>query len=319
MLAALEYAGYEVDHCWHKDAGHDDGHGPAIFPDAIRWLWKDYPAPIRAGVNSRQPVMRILIPGEGWKPAGAASGALAAGPDGGILFAGGTGRGIFRIGADGGVSEVASGVDGVTDLSAGADGCVEACQPGQDRIISLDAAGRMTVAVSGIAAWSQCAAPGGGRYVAEPSGGAVWLIGADGSRRVVAREVPEPRCVRLTHDGSGLIVTDGRGRTAHLFATRRDGGLEAPSPFFLLHLPGESAECGAAQVAPFNEAWTCFATALGLQLCTAQGSTFGIIPPPGPGPVTGVAFGGPDRCDLHVACGGKLYRRKINPAADVWC
>ena len=147
----------------------------------------------------------------------------------------------------------------------------------------------------------------------------MWLVGADGGRRVVAREVPEPRCVRLTHDRSGLIVTDGRGRTARLFAVRPGGTLDAGSPFFLLHLPGESAECGAAQVAPFNEAWTCFATTLGLQVATAYGSTCAIIPPPGPGPVTGVAFGGPDRCDLHVACGGRLYRRRIRPAADVWC
>ena len=37
-----------------------------IFPDAMRWLWKDWPEPVKAGAGSPQ-LQEILIPGEGWK------------------------------------------------------------------------------------------------------------------------------------------------------------------------------------------------------------------------------------------------------------
>ena len=45
MNRALQWAGYEVEHVWGKDA-HNHNHGAAIFPQAMRWLWKDYPQPV---------------------------------------------------------------------------------------------------------------------------------------------------------------------------------------------------------------------------------------------------------------------------------
>ena len=42
MAAALKFAGYD-----HKfefgDGGHSGKHGGAIFPDTLRWLWRDWP------------------------------------------------------------------------------------------------------------------------------------------------------------------------------------------------------------------------------------------------------------------------------------
>src|SRR5262249_30396641 len=66
MLSALQFAGYDVSHVW-GDGGHNAKHAIAIFPDALRWLWRDYPTPITANPEhkSRQPVMQLVIPGEG--------------------------------------------------------------------------------------------------------------------------------------------------------------------------------------------------------------------------------------------------------------
>src|SRR5262245_48380201 len=68
MLSAFEFAGYDVNHVW-GDGGHNGKHATAIFPDAMRWLWRDYPKPIVANAanNSHQPIMEILIPGEDWQ------------------------------------------------------------------------------------------------------------------------------------------------------------------------------------------------------------------------------------------------------------
>ena len=53
MLSALNYANakaeknkaqgprYDVKHVW-GDGGHTGKHGGAIFPDTMRWLWRDH-------------------------------------------------------------------------------------------------------------------------------------------------------------------------------------------------------------------------------------------------------------------------------------
>lgn len=66
MLSALEFSGYEVNHIW-GDGGHNGKQATAIFPDAMRWLWKDWPKAIQCGVNSSAPVAQVIIPGESWQ------------------------------------------------------------------------------------------------------------------------------------------------------------------------------------------------------------------------------------------------------------
>ena len=62
MEQALTFAGYEVAHSWDK-GGHEMKYATKIFPDAMRWLWKDWPKPIKAGAGSAYH-QQILLPGE---------------------------------------------------------------------------------------------------------------------------------------------------------------------------------------------------------------------------------------------------------------
>src|SRR6266850_7487854 len=48
MERALVFAGYEVEHTW-GDGGHTGKQATAVFPDAMRWLWKDWPKQVAAG------------------------------------------------------------------------------------------------------------------------------------------------------------------------------------------------------------------------------------------------------------------------------
>lgn len=65
MLRALEFAGYEVRHVWGEGT-HNVSHADAIFPDAMRWLWKDWPQPVEAGRSRNLFQTDILLPGESW-------------------------------------------------------------------------------------------------------------------------------------------------------------------------------------------------------------------------------------------------------------
>ena len=68
MERSLTFAGYEVDHDW-GDGGHNGTHATQLFPDAMTWLWKDWPNPPKAGLGSPQ-MKQVLLPGQGWELVG---------------------------------------------------------------------------------------------------------------------------------------------------------------------------------------------------------------------------------------------------------
>jgi enterochelin esterase-like enzyme len=72
VAAGLRFAGYDYQYVV-GDGGHDGNHGRSILPNALRWLWRDYPgvtATTKAEPrpNSRQPVMNFVSPEESWQP-----------------------------------------------------------------------------------------------------------------------------------------------------------------------------------------------------------------------------------------------------------
>ncbi len=50
---SLAFAGYDVRHEW-GDGGHNGKHATELFPEAVAWLWRDWPQPIPAGAGSSQ-------------------------------------------------------------------------------------------------------------------------------------------------------------------------------------------------------------------------------------------------------------------------
>jgi len=67
IYAALQYAGYDSTFVIGTE-GHNGKHGGAILPDALRWVWRDYPKPIAksAKVNGRG-LYAILDPDKDWE------------------------------------------------------------------------------------------------------------------------------------------------------------------------------------------------------------------------------------------------------------
>ncbi|ACT96906.1 alpha/beta hydrolase-fold protein [Dyadobacter fermentans] len=66
MLRALTFAGYEVTHKW-GEGGHNGKHGTALFPEAMRYLWKGWPEKVKTGESENATLAALLISGEGWK------------------------------------------------------------------------------------------------------------------------------------------------------------------------------------------------------------------------------------------------------------
>ena len=71
IARSLEYAGYDSKFVVGTE-GHNSRHGAAILPEALRWLWQDYPKPIEAGKRggTRHYITEFLDPAHDWELVG---------------------------------------------------------------------------------------------------------------------------------------------------------------------------------------------------------------------------------------------------------
>ncbi|WP_395731819.1 alpha/beta hydrolase [Prosthecobacter sp.] len=52
MERSLTWAGYDVNHAW-GEGGHNAKHASQIFPDVLRWLWRDWQTNIEVKANAK--------------------------------------------------------------------------------------------------------------------------------------------------------------------------------------------------------------------------------------------------------------------------
>ncbi len=66
MESALNFAGYEYTYKWDRSK-HNIKHGAKMFPDAMRWLWRNHPHAPKAGKSLNNMLETILIENENWQ------------------------------------------------------------------------------------------------------------------------------------------------------------------------------------------------------------------------------------------------------------
>ncbi|MDB6092617.1 MAG: gluconolactonase [Verrucomicrobia bacterium] len=321
MLGALSYAGYEVEHAWAKHAGHNDYHGSMIFPEALRWLWRDHPKKISAGAASRQAVARVLVAGEGWgvvEGAYPSAGPLAAGAKGEIFFASATDGCVYRVDDERRVEVFARNTEGVSALATASDGRLIVCQPTHRSVSSIDGKGAVSRWIGEVAGWGAAVAKNGSAYITDKARGSVWLATQEGEHRVVTDSVAAPSAVALSMDQSQLIVGEANGPIAHLFTILPDGSLTNGSAFFRLNRWNDFPGGGASSVVVTPRGWSVFATPEGIQLAEPNGLVAGIISLPSRAAAVGICLGGRAQDELYVSDGARLYRRKIRLADGLW-
>jgi enterochelin esterase-like enzyme/sugar lactone lactonase YvrE len=313
MLSALEFSGYDVNHVW-GDGGHDAKHAASILPDALRWLWRDYPAPVAPARDSKQPLMTdILITGEPWRlvSEGAGSvGSVAANAKGEVFFVDAGRSRIRKVGLDGSVTVYREDAAGANALMFGPDGRLYACQNERKRIVAYDGDGRESVVAEGLGANALVVGHTGDVYVSDTAGRRIWLIRAGGEKRVVDTGIEEGSGIILTPDQSLLLVADAKGPFVCSFQIQPDGSLAHKQPYFQLHVPAGSPASGALGMAVDANGNLYVATPIGVQYCDQAGRVNGIIPGPFDARPSSVAFGGPNRDELYVTVGDKVFKRK---------
>jgi hypothetical protein len=281
MNRALEFAGYDVRHVWGAGS-HNGSQAGLVFPDAMRWLWRDYPAPIQAEPPGNPVLKAILQPGEDWQVAaeGCAAG-LAANSQGQVVYPDAqpapcgqqTAAAPFAFGADG-------------------------------KLHSADTVGQ------GLRIRALTIRNNGDIYAVTQN--ELWLIRATGEKVRLDQGLKDGSGVALSPDGLWLFVAQSLSRTGLSYRVRSDGTLDAREPFYDFYVPAWADDSGASGIGMDHDGRAYVATRMGVQVFDRNGRVAAILPLPGNAAAGSLCFGGPNFDTLYVAGGGKVYRRKLH-------
>jgi sugar lactone lactonase YvrE/enterochelin esterase-like enzyme len=315
MERALRFAGYEVNHVW-GEGGHNGKQATEVFPDALRWLWKDWPAPVKAGRGSQQ-LQEVLLPDEDWKLV--ADGykfteGPAANARGEVFFNDIPNSKTYKIGLDGKVSLFVDDSKKGNGQAFGPDGRLYAVAGGARQVVAYDGDGKPQVIAEGIAGNDLVVRHDGGVYVTHPGGGnepsLVWYISPRGEKRVVDTGLKFSNGVTLSPDQSLLYVADTRTHWVYSYQVQPDGSLADKQKYYHLHVPDTADDSGADGMRVDRDGRLYVATRMGIQVCDQAGRVNCIIPTPN-GRVANLCFGGEDFDTLFATCGDRVYKRKL--------
>lgn len=325
VFGSLEYSGYDAKFVVGTE-GHSGRHGSSILPEALRWIWREYPKPIvasKSGPGVRHYVTDFLDPGHDWELVGQGYGmaeAPAVDKDGTLYFADSKASKIYKLGSDGKPVVFKVNTGAASGLMFGPDGRLYAAQPGRKRIVAYTPAGTEVVIATGVDARDLAVTSKGVIYFTDPAAHRIWMLGndlgKDKKKSVVFQSTAEsnigfPASLRLTPDEHLLNVTDRDSRWVWSFQLAGDNSLRNGMAFHHLEAPDESSVTEAGGMTLDTTGHLFVATKLGVQICDQPGRVVGIIRKPQGGPITSVVFGGPGLRTLYATTGDKVYARVL--------
>ena len=192
-------------------------HGGAMMPDALRWLWREYPKPIEvreppapnfprppqaATANPNAPrftpppggprgaVYAIVSLDKPWQQVGETYKSVAspaADKDGNVYFADPASNRIYKSDANGKVAIFKDNTNGATALRVGADGRLYASQLARKRIVSYGTSGDEKTVANNVEANDLALTAKGEIYFVDIAHRTVNLLDARGKTRVVIK------------------------------------------------------------------------------------------------------------------------------------
>ncbi|MFN0121657.1 MAG: alpha/beta hydrolase-fold protein [Blastocatellia bacterium] len=344
MAAALEFAGYDVK-LVVGDEGHNMRHGGQVLPDALRWLWRDYPQPIvvreppppsfprppqAANVNPNTPrpamppggprgaVFAIVSVDKPWEQVAGtyqSTASPAADKEGNVYFADPAASRIYKTDAAGKVTVFKENTASATALRVGADGRVYASQPGRRRIVSYGANGAGKTVIAAVTANDMALTAKGNLYFVDTARRTINLVDAAGKARVVLTcdNMLKPTAITLSPDQALLNIADGHAKYTWNYQIAADGALVNGEPFHRFEMPELSWQSGVEGLTVDSIGHLYATSALGIQVCEQIGRCAQLLnkPEAGMAPIAHIAFGGPARDWLYVTQGNKLFRRQV--------
>ncbi|MDB5120119.1 MAG: SMP-30/Gluconolaconase/LRE-like region-containing protein [Sphingobacteriales bacterium] len=316
MERSLTFAGYEVNHIWGEGA-HNGKHPTAVFPDAMRWLWKDYPKPVVAGISANAFQKDILIPEEGWKlvaegykfTEGVVANAL-----GEVFYQDIPNSKTYKVDTDGHVSALNLGSKKASGTAFGSDGKRYVVATGTSQVLCYDLNDKETVIANDIPGNDLVVAQNGNIYVTAPEGpekpGKLYLVRPNGEKINVDVGLKYPNGLALTPDQTQLYVTESTSHWVWAYQIQPDGTLAYKQRFCWLYAPDISDNSWSDGIKCDRQGRIYVATNMGIQVIDQAGRVNVIMPLPA-GQPSNLCFGGREFDTLYVTCGNKIFSRKL--------
>ncbi len=326
LESALTFAGYDVAHAWGTH-GHDGRPGQVIFADVMRWLWRDYPAPVKQGTSQNSTLREITLPGEAWRTIPQtfrAAASLAANSKGDVYLSDPAAATIYRIGAGGDPAVFLQQDGGIAGAAFGPDGTLYGLTPGARKIVTVNPQGRIRTIAQGIAGRGIVVPHDGAIYVSEPGEHSdvpsrLWRI-RNGEKQLLDTGLASASGVAFSPDGSLFYAAEKTTKWIYTYVVRPDGSFTDKQPYFWLHMTDIPNDSGAEDLAVDTHGNLYVATRMGIQVCDQNGRVRAILPLPSPsGRVRSLAFGGEHFDTLYVTDGSRVFARRLKvPGFAPW-
>lgn len=318
MERSLAFAGYEVNHAW-GEGGHNGNQGTAIFPDVIRWLWKDWPKQITKGNSKNQFLSDLLIPGEDWELVGDGykfTEGTAANATGEVFFQDIPTSKTYKVGLDGKLSTLNVDAKKASGTWFGPDGKRYTVAGGTKQILSYDANEKEKVLADSISGNDLVISKNGNMYVTAPNGvsptGRLYLIRPNGERVALDSTLKFPNGVTVSPDQTQLYATESASHWVWVYKIKPDGTLTYKQRYGWLHVPDTEENAWPDGIRCDTAGRIFVATKMGIQIMDQLGRVNAIMPaPPSNGQTSNVCFGGANFNILYVSAGDKVFRRKL--------
>ncbi|QVL35018.1 SMP-30/gluconolactonase/LRE family protein [Telmatocola sphagniphila] len=316
MERSFQFMGYEVDHNW-GEGRHDGRHSTELFPDAFKWLWKNWPEPVKTPEGSAD-FKKTFFPKEGWKLVGEgyqATEGPAVNANGEVFFNDVPRSKTYKVDLEGKVSvflEANSRSDGQI---FGPDGRLYAVASGVDKIIAYDPKGVGADIASGFKGNDIVVLQNGSKYVTFPDWAnrrqsEIIYISPMGEKKVVDKGLRFSNGICTSPDQTLLYVSDSATHWVYSYQIQPDGSLKYKQKFFHLHVRDSEDESGADGMRVDTEGNLYVATRYGIQICDPVGRVHMIVPTPN-GKLANLTFGGKNFDTIYACCGDKIYSRKV--------
>jgi len=320
MERSLQFAGYDVNHIW-GDGEHNSKHPTLVFPDALRWLWRDYPKPIEVGKTQNPMLNDILIPGENWQLLGdtySSTDGPAASQKGEVYFNDRPTNTTYKVSLSGKVSVFLNVSGRASGEIFGPDGRLYSVLSSSGRIVARDERGQISTIATGILHGNDIVVAHNGMIyvtddfpISDPTAPSkIWLIHPDHTKQIVDTGLRFANGITLSPDQSFLYVDDSRTHWVYSYQILADGTLINKQRFGHLHIGDGDDDTSADGMRADRDGRLYVTTKMGIQVCDQIGRVNAIIPTPN-GKVTNLCFGGKDFDILYAVCGNNVYYRKV--------
>ncbi len=316
MLRSLEFCGYEVEHAWGNGA-HSGKHGAAIFPDVMRWLWKDHgKVPVTTHLEkSKSEAKKFLVEGSDWELVSSGhqwAEGLAVTEDGTLYFTDVPASKLYSLTPEGKQTLLVQDTGEANGIALGPDGKLYGASSKAKQIRAWDLKTmQMEVVSEGTNSNDLVVRHDGTIYYTDPAAGKIWRI--DGKTRQ-RREVDSFRdCngIALSADQTQLFVAHFPGRFVYAFTIADDGSLENKQPYFHMEIPPNDPSGRLDGMCVSTDGWLISTTEAGVQICDQPGRVHLIMSLPyGSKRPCYARFGGPDNKTLYVANVDKIWKRR---------